>query len=307
MPKEDAPLLERLHSPKDLKGLSLEQCESLCEEIRSLLVETVSKTGGHLASNLGSVELTVAMHRVFSSPQDKFVWDVGHQCYTHKILTGRLEQFSTLRQENGISGFPKPNESEHDSFISGHSSTAISVACGIAEGMRQHGDREHFAVAVVGDGAMTGGLSYEGLNNAGKSGNNLIVILNDNGMSIDGNVGAVSEHLGLLRTKPAYYEFKKAYRDALDRNAAGRALYEFNHHLKTSIKKALLPNSTMFEDMGFTYLGPVNGHDVEQLTNTLKWAKELKCPVLLHVHTKKGKGYPPAEREPERYLSLIHI
>ena len=200
MPKEDAPLLERLHSPKDLKGLSLEQCESLCEEIRSLLVETVSKTGGHLASNLGSVELTVAMHRVFSSPQDKFVWDVGHQCYTHKILTGRLEQFSTLRQENGISGFPKPNESEHDSFISGHSSTAISVACGIAEGMRQHGDREHFAVAVVGDGAMTGGLSCEGLNNAGKSGNNLIVILNDNEMSISKSVAALARYLSSMRS-----------------------------------------------------------------------------------------------------------
>ena len=260
----------------------------------------VSQTGGHLASNLGAVELTVAIHRVFDTSRDRLVFDVGHQCYTHKILTGRKERFDTLRQYRGLSGFPKPHESEHDAFIAGHASNSISVALGMARARTlQHQD--YSVLALIGDGALSGGLAYEGLNNAGSSGEPLIVILNDNGMSIDGNVGAVSEHLGLLRTKPAYYEFKKAYRDALDRNAAGRALYEFNHHLKTSIKKALLPNSTMFEDMGFTYLGPVNGHDVEQLTNTLKWAKELKCPVLLHVHTKKGKGYPPAEREPERY------
>ena len=210
LPRAEAPLLEQLHSPKDLKELTLPQCEALCEEIRSLLIETVSKTGGHLASNLGSVELTVAMHRVFSSPEDKFVWDVGHQCYTHKILTGRLDQFSTLRQENGISGFPKPKESEHDSFISGHSSTAISVACGMAEGMRLHGDNSHFAVAVVGDGAMTGGLSYEGLNNAGKSRNNLIVILNDNEMSISKNVGALARYLSSMRSSEGYVRTKKA-------------------------------------------------------------------------------------------------
>ena len=244
----------------------------------------VSQTGGHLASNLGAVELTVAIHRVFDTSRDRLVFDVGHQCYTHKILTGRKERFDTLRQYRGLSGFPKPHESEHDAFIAGHASNSISVALGMARARTlQHQD--YSVLALIGDGALSGGLAYEGLNNAGSSGEPLIVILNDNGMSIDGNVGAVSEHLGMLRTKPAYYEFKKAYRDALDRNAAGRALYEFNHHLKTNIKKALLPNSTMFEDMGFTYLGPVNGHDVEQLTNTLKWAKELKCPVLLHVHT----------------------
>ena len=266
MPKEDAPLLERLHSPKDLKGLSLEQCESLCEEIRSLLVETVSKTGGHLASNLGSVELTVAMHRVFSSPQDKFVWDVGHQCYTHKILTGRLEQFSTLRQENGISGFPKPNESEHDSFISGHSSTAISVACGIAEGMRQHGDREHFAVAVVGDGAMTGGLSYEGLNNAGKSGNNLIVILNDNEMSISKNVGALARYLSSMRSSEGYVRTKKAVERRLNRTAViGPSVAKVIKNSKSVVRDVLLQSATIFEDFGFVYLGPVDGHNLGDL------------------------------------------
>ena len=203
----------------------------------------VSQTGGHLASNLGAVELTVAIHRVFDTSRDRLVFDVGHQCYTHKILTGRKERFDTLRQYRGLSGFPKPRESEHDAFIAGHASNSISVALGMARARTlQHQD--YSVLALIGDGALSGGLAYEGLNNAGSSGEPLIVILNDNGMSIDGNVGAVSEHLGLLRTKPAYYEFKKAYRDALDRNAAGRALYEFNHHLKTSIKKALLPNST---------------------------------------------------------------
>ena len=305
MPKEDAPLLERLHSPKDLKGLSLEQCESLCEEIRSLLVETVSKTGGHLASNLGSVELTVAMHRVFSSPQDKFVWDVGHQCYTHKILTGRLEQFSTLRQENGISGFPKPNESEHDSFISGHSSTAISVACGIAEGMRQHGDREHFAVAVVGDGAMTGGLSYEGLNNAGKSGNNLIVILNDNEMSISKNVGALARYLSSMRSSEGYVRTKKAVERRLNRTAViGPSVAKVIKNSKSVVRDVLLQSATIFEDFGFVYLGPVDGHNLGDLEEALLAAKEYHRPVFLHVHTVKGKGYAPAEENPGDYHGI---
>ena len=305
MPKEDAPLLERLHSPKDLKGLSLEQCESLCEEIRSLLVETVSKTGGHLASNLGSVELTVAMHRVFSSPQDKFVWDVGHQCYTHKILTGRLEQFSTLRQENGISGFPKPNESEHDSFISGHSSTAISVACGIAEGMRQHGDREHFAVAVVGDGAMTGGLSYEGLNNAGKSGNNLIVILNDNEMSISKNVGALARYLSSMRSSEGYVRTKKAVERRLNRTAViGPSVAKVIKNSKSVVRDVLLQSATIFEDFGFVYLGPVDGHNMEELEDVLCAAKTYHCPVFVHVLTVKGKGYLPSERNPGEYHGI---
>ena len=293
-------ILETIRDPNDIKSLNDPQTQLLCTELREFLLKNVSRTGGHLASNLGAVELTVAIHRVFDTSRDRLVFDVGHQCYTHKILTGRREQFPTLRQSKGLSGFPQPYESEHDAFIAGHASNSVSVVLGMAKARTLlHGD--YSVLALIGDGALSGGLAYEGLNNAGASGEPLIIILNDNGMSIDGNVGAVSEHLGLLRSKPGYYEFKKAYRDVLDCNAVGRAVYDFNHHLKTNLKKALLPNSTMFEDMGFTYLGPVNGHDVGQLTNTLKWAKELNCPVLVHVHTKKGKGYPPAEREPERY------
>ena len=293
--------MERLHSPDDLKALSPEQCTALCAEIRSLLIETVSKTGGHLASNLGSVELTVAMHRVFDSPEDKFVWDVGHQCYTHKILTGRLERFSTLRQENGISGFPKPNESEHDSFISGHSSTAISVACGIAEGMRLHGDKEHFAVAVVGDGAMTGGLSYEGLNNAGKSRNNLIVILNDNEMSISRNVGGMSKYLSSVRTKEGYAELKLRVERTLSAiPVIGRPLACGLYQLKNGIKQFLVPGM-LFEDMGITYLGPVDGHNVQEMIRVFKEAKRVQHAVLVHVITKKGKGYKPAEENPARF------
>ena len=298
-------LLERLHSPDDLKALSPEQCTALCAEIRSLLIETVSKTGGHLASNLGSVELTVAMHRVFDSPEDKFVWDVGHQCYTHKILTGRLERFSTLRQENGISGFPKPNESEHDSFISGHSSTAISVACGIAEGMRLHGDKEHFAVAVVGDGAMTGGLSYEGLNNAGKSRNNLIVILNDNEMSISKNVGALARYLSSMRSSEGYVRTKKAVERRLNRTAViGPSVAKVIKNSKSVVRDVLLQSATIFEDFGFVYLGPVDGHNLVELEEVLLAAKEYHRPVFIHVHTVKGKGYAPAEAKPSEYHGI---
>ena len=305
LPRAEAPLLEQLHSPKDLKELTLPQCEALCEEIRSLLIETVSKTGGHLASNLGSVELTVAMHRVFSSPEDKFVWDVGHQCYTHKILTGRLDQFSTLRQENGISGFPKPKESEHDSFISGHSSTAISVACGMAEGMRLHGDNTHFAIAVVGDGAMTGGLSYEGLNNAGKSGNNLIVILNDNEMSISKNVGALARYLSSMRSSEGYVRTKKAVERRLNRTAViGPSVAKVIKNSKSVVRDVLLQSATIFEDFGFVYLGPVDGHNLQDLEEALLAAKEYHRPVFLHVHTVKGKGYGPAEENPGEYHGI---
>ena len=245
----DGSLLSQLNLPQDLKKLTLEQCDTLCQEIRSLLVETVSKTGGHLASNLGSVELTLAMHRVFHAPEDKFVWDVGHQCYTHKILTGRMEEFSTLRQENGISGFPKPKESPYDSFISGHSSTAISIACGLAEGMKLQGDREHFAVAVVGDGAMTGGLSYEGMNNAGKSRNNLIVILNDNDMSISHNVGALARYLSSMRSSESYVRTKKAVERRLNRTAViGPSVAKVIKNSKSVVREALLHSATMFED-----------------------------------------------------------
>ena len=293
-------ILERVHSPDDLKALDELELKILCDELRDFLVAQVSRTGGHLASNLGVVELTVAIHRVFDTAHDRLVFDVGHQCYVHKILTGRAERFPTLRQLGGIAGFPKPDESEHDAFIAGHASNSVSVALGMARA-RTMLHEDYSVLALIGDGALTGGLAYEGLNNAGASGEPLIVILNDNGMSIARNVGAMSEHLSRLRTKPEYFAFKKAYHNALGGSRLGHALYDFNHTLKTGIKKAILPNATMFEDMGFAYLGPVDGHDLAQLTNTLEWAKEMKRPVLVHVRTQKGRGYAPAEREPWRF------
>ena len=293
-------ILERLRSPDDLRALDELELKILCDELRAFLVAQVSHTGGHLASNLGVVELTVAIHRVFDTARDRLVFDVGHQCYVHKSLTGRAEQFPTLRQLGGISGFPKPCESVHDAFIAGHASNSVSVALGMARA-RTMLHEDYSVLALIGDGALTGGLAYEGLNNAGASGEPLIVILNDNGMSIARNVGAMSEHLSRLRTKPEYFAFKKAYHSALGGSRLGHALYDFNHALKTGIKKALLPNATMFEDMGFAYLGPVDGHDLTQLTSTLEWAKEMKRPVLVHVRTQKGRGYAPAEREPWRF------
>ena len=293
-------ILEKIENPNDVKLLSAQQVNTLCGEVRDFLLQNVSKTGGHLASNLGAVELTVAIHRVFDTARDRLVFDVGHQCYVHKILTGRREQFPTLRQFGGISGFPKPRESEHDAFIAGHASNSVSVALGMAKA-RTLLHEDYSVLALLGDGALTGGLAYEGLNNAGASGEPLIVILNDNGMSINRNVGAMSTHLSVLRTNPEYYDFKRSYRDTLGRSAAGRAVYQLSHKVKSDLKKAILPNATMFEEMGFTYLGPVDGHNVEKLESTLQWAKELKCPVLVHVNTVKGKGYPPAERRPWLY------
>ena len=293
-------ILEQIHSPRDVQALGEEELTTLCEELRGFLVEQVSHTGGHLASNLGVVELTVAIHRVFDTARDRLVFDVGHQCYVHKILTGRAEQFPTLRRLGGISGFPKPCESVHDAFIAGHASNSVSVALGMARA-RTMLHEDYSVLALIGDGALTGGLAYEGLNNAGASGEPLIVILNDNGMSINRNVGAMSEHLSHLRTKPEYFAFKKAYHNVLGGSKLGRSLYQFNHALKTGLKKAVLPNATMFEDMGFTYLGPVDGHDLSKLTSTLEWAREMKRPVLVHVRTQKGRGYAPAEREPDKF------
>ncbi len=293
-------ILETISSPADVRSLSPAQTDELCAELRRFLLEHVSRTGGHLASNLGSVELTVAIHRVFDTARDRLVFDVGHQCYVHKLLTGRRAEFDTLRQYGGLSGFPKPNESVHDAFIAGHASNSVSVALGMARARTLTG-QDYSVLALMGDGALTGGLAYEGLNDAGDSGEDLIVILNDNGMSIDQNVGAMSNHLLHLRTKREYYSFKKAYHRLLCGSEGGRKLYRFNHRLKTRVKKALLPNSTMFEDMGFAYLGPVDGHDVERLCETLSWARELGGPVLVHVRTQKGRGYEPAEREPNRY------
>ncbi len=294
-------ILETINSPADVKRLTEEQTAMLCRELREFLVKQVACTGGHLASNLGVVELTVAIHRVFDTARDRLVLDVGHQCYVHKALTGRRELFGTLRQFGGMSGFPKPYESVHDAFMAGHASDSVSVALGMARARTLLGENYHI-VAVIGDGALGGGLSFEGLNDAGGSGEPLVVILNDNGMSIDENVGGLSKHLSRMRTDPEYYEFKKRYRKALEKLPAGRTLYEWSHEVKTALKKTLLPPvSTVFEDMGFAYMGPVDGHDVQRLTAVLQAAKEAGRPVLVHVHTVKGCGYDYALREPERF------
>lgn len=301
MNNEKGKNLRELSLPEDLKTLTPEQCRTLCREIRAVLIKTISRTGGHLASNLGVVELTLAIHRVFSSPDDKIIWDVGHQSYTHKILTGRLDKFSTLRQENGISGFLKPNESVHDAFVSGHSSTSVSVACGIAEAMRLENKNNH-AVAVIGDGAFTGGQAYEGLNNAGKSHTNLIVILNHNDMSISRNVGAFAKYLSGIRSTKKYMNTKNAVDSVLKKTpVVGAPISRALSASKTAIKGVVLKGNTMFEDLGFEYLGPVNGHDIEELEEVLLIAKSMHKPVLVHVNTVKGKGYLPAEKNPGEY------
>ena len=293
-------ILEKIHSPADVKALDKQSLDTLCRELREFLVDSVSRTGGHLASNLGAVELTVAIHRVFDTSKDRLVFDVGHQCYVHKALTGRQELFSTLRQLDGLSGFPKPRESVHDAFIAGHASNSVSVALGMARARTLQG-QDYSVLALIGDGALTGGLAYEGLNNAGASGEPLIVILNDNGMSINPNVGAVDSHLSQIRSKPAYYHFKKWYRQLFGTHPMENRLYRFNHKVKTSLKKALWPGSTLFEDMGFTYLGPIDGHDLDRLVHVLSWARELRCPVVVHVKTVKGKGYPFAQQNPDKF------
>lgn len=296
-------ILETIHSPADVKALDQAQLPQLCQELRAFLVEKVSVTGGHLASNLGAVELTVAIHRVFDTAHDRVVFDVGHQCYVHKALTGRQELFSTLRQFGGLSGFPKPYESQHDAFIAGHASNSVSVALGMARA-RTLQKRDDCVLALIGDGALTGGMAYEGLNDAGASGEPLIVIVNDNGMSINPNVGAMPTHLGKLRSKPAYYHFKKWYRSLFGKQPMKNPIYRFNHHVKTSLKKTLWPVSTLFEDMGFTYLGPIDGHDLPRLCDMLQWARELNSPVVVHVNTVKGKGYSFAEENPGKFHGI---
>ncbi|MBQ1339035.1 MAG: 1-deoxy-D-xylulose-5-phosphate synthase, partial [Ruminococcus sp.] len=293
---EDKVTLSELVLPDDLKNLSLKQCKGLCSDIRKMLISTVSKNGGHLASNLGVVELTMAIHRNFNSPEDKIIWDVGHQAYTHKILTGRADEFPTLRQKNGISGFPKPEESEHDVFISGHSSTSVSVACGIAEAMKHQG-KDNYAVAVIGDGAMTGGMFYEAMNNGGREKDrNLIVILNDNNMSISKSLGAVSRYLTSLRNTEKYIRTKRTVEKGLGKiPLVGDGVTKGIKYVKDSVKYKILEQSTMFEDMGFIYLGPVNGHNLEELEEVIHVAKSYHRPVFIHVKTQKGKGYSPAE------------
>lgn len=296
--------LEHIQSPQDIKAMSLSQLKALCDEIRDTLIRTVSRTGGHLSSNLGVVELTVAMHRVFNTPRDQFVWDVGHQCYVHKLLTGRAKDFSTLRTEGGLSGFPSPRESEHDSFIVGHSSTSISAANGMAKANALLGSGG-MVVAVIGDGALTGGMAYEGLSNAGRSKDRLIVVLNDNGMSISRNVGFVARHLATLRARPRYVRAKMGFSNVLSAiPIVGTPLRNGLLHLKTKLKKIMYSRSSFFEEMGFNYIGPLNGHDLKDLIRGFQAAKRLDRPVLLHVATIKGKGCDFAEKDPDVYHGI---
>lgn len=281
------------------KELSDEEGRLLCRRLRRELIESVSVTGGHLASNLGTVELTVALHRVYDTAEDRLVFDVGHQCYCHKMLTGRADLMGTLRKFRGLSGFPKPRESVHDAFVAGHASNSVSVALGMARArtlLREPYD----VVALIGDGALTGGLAYEGLSNAGQSGEKLVVIINDNGMSIQKNVGGMARLLEQHHLRPRYLSMKRRYKETSEKIPGGKRFFEATVKVKKAVKGALLPSS-MFEDLGFSYLGPVDGHDLAELTRILRWAKEMDGPVVVHVRTKKGKGYPPAEREPHAF------
>lgn len=295
----NTPLLDRIHEPGDLKKLSGPQVEQLCDEIRRFLLENVSKTGGHLASNLGMVELTVALHRVIDSPKDKIVFDVGHQCYTHKLLTGRKDGFAQLRQLDGISGFPNPRESEHDAFIAGHGNTALSLAIGMARAKKLRGEPGTI-IAVIGDGAFTGGMIYEGMNNVDRL-NNLIVILNDNKMSISKNVGAMARYLTLLRSDPKYFRVKANVQSVLDSvPVVGKPLRRSIQVGKSALRQVLY-HSTMFEEMGFQYVGPVDGHQELELEELFRNLRERSTPLFIHVVTVKGKGYTPAEKNPGEY------
>lgn len=300
---ENFEFLGKLNLPDDLKKLNINELETLATEIRTKMIETVSKNGGHLSSNLGVVELSIAMHRIFNSPNDKFVWDVGHQIYAHKLLTGRVNEFDTLRTENGISGFCAPNESEHDTFYSGHSSTSISSALGIAEANKRLGKKD-YTVAVIGDGALTGGMAYEALNNAGRSGTKLIVILNDNEMSISENVGSMARYLAVVRSKPEYNKFKAKTESTLNKiPLIGSGIAHFVSKIKSDIKSTMY-ESTFFEDLGFKYMGPIDGHNLEHLCEALDSAKLVNAPVLLHISTVKGKGYDFAEKSPSTYHGI---
>lgn len=293
-------LLCKIKSPDDVKKLNEAQISLLCEEIRECIITTVSKNGGHLASNLGAVELTVALHRSFSSPEDAIIFDVGHQCYTHKLLTGRFDKFSTIRTENGLSGYMKPSESEHDAFITGHSSNSISAAYGIYRAKRLKGENGT-AVAVIGDGAMTGGMAYEALNNVGSGRNNFIVVLNDNKMSISRNVGALARSLTKMRNKPHYHHFKFTLSRILNAvPVIGKPLYNLIYTIKEDIKGLVYKNN-FFTALGFNYLGPVDGHNVKAMEQLFEIAKTYSRPSLIHVITTKGKGYSYAESSPKSY------
>jgi 1-deoxy-D-xylulose-5-phosphate synthase len=292
-------LLKQIGSPRDLRNLSWAELNELAGEIRLELIQTVAKNGGHLAPNLGVVELTLAMHRVFNSPEDKIIWDVGHQCYVHKLITGRCDVFGTLRQFGGISGFPRRVESEHDPFGAGHASTSISAAVGMAVARDLKGEGYSVA-AVIGDGAMTGGMAFEALNHAGHLKKDLIVILNDNEMSIAHNVGALSGYLNRLRTDPMYSRGKEEIEQLLKKLPIGPKLLRIGERIKDSFKYLVVPGM-FFEDLGFIYLGPVDGHDIRAVAIVLQQALSTRGPVLVHVLTKKGKGYKPAENNPDKF------
>ncbi len=296
-------LLETITCPETVKALDLTQKRQLAQEIREFLIENVAKTGGHLAPNLGVVELTIALHSVFESPSDKIIWDVGHQSYVHKLLTGRVERFNTLRCYKGLSGFPKRKESEHDVFETGHSSTSVSAALGMAIANKLHGQDNH-CIAVIGDGAMTGGIAWEALNHAGHSDVNLIVVLNDNEMSIAPNVGALSNYLTRMRTDPNYSRVKDDIELILKKiPAIGNKMLKTAEKIKDSLKY-LFVSGMLFEELGFTYLGPIDGHNIEDLELTFEQAKRKKGPLLIHVLTKKGLGYTPAEDNPDMFHGI---
>ena len=293
-------MLEKIQKPNDIKKIPADQLPALAEEIREFIIESLSKTGGHLASNLGVVELTIAMHRVFDLPKDKLIWDVGHQSYTHKILTGRKDGFETLRREGGISGFPKRSESDCDVFDTGHSSTSISAGVGYVRA-RELKKENYSVVSIIGDGALTGGMAYEALNNAASLKSNFIIVLNDNEMSITENVGGMSSYLSGLRTASAYTGFKMDVTKALNRiPGIGPGMVDAMRKTKSSIKQIIIPGM-LFEDMGLTYLGPVDGHNIPQLIKTFQEAKRFEGPILVHVLTQKGRGYEPAMRHPARF------
>ncbi|MEF9933778.1 MAG: 1-deoxy-D-xylulose-5-phosphate synthase [Clostridium sp.] len=296
-------LLDNIKYPKDIKNLTTDELYRLADEIRNFLICSVSKTGGHLAPNLGVVELTIALHKVFNMPEDKIVWDVGHQSYVHKILTGRKERFDTLRKYNGLSGFPRPNESEYDSFSTGHSSTSISAAFGMAKA-RDIMCRNNSVVAVIGDGALTGGVALEALNHAGNTNTNMIVVLNDNEMSIAPNVGSLSSYLARIRTQPTYMNLRDDIEYMVKKiPAVGNNLYKAAERVKESVK-SLLVKGMLFEELGFTYLGPIDGHNIKEISNVLTRAKKIRGPVLVHVITKKGKGYYYAENKPDKFHGI---
>ena len=292
-------ILPTITGHQDLCALTSQQRKELCEEIRQFLVQSVSKTGGHLASNLGVVELTVAIETVYNTNKDRLVFDVGHQSYVHKLLTGRQADFARLRQFGGMAGFPKPSESDTDAFVAGHASSSVSIALGMARA-RSLRKEDHHIVCLIGDGAATGGMAYEGLNDAAVSGEPMVIILNDNEMSIAPNVGGLSQHLSRLRSNRGYLRLKQQYRKALTGSKFGKGVYKITRGMKEWLKKRLM-QPTIFENMGLSYLGPVDGHDVTELVHLLSFAKEMGRPVVLHVHTQKGRGYKPAEENPARF------